>query len=68
MVSTTEYGAPRRTPLEAWVFARAGVRDAAGLRAYQLSALRATVDRARRASRFYAERLAGVEPGELEVP
>ena len=56
---------PRRTPLEPWVFARAGASDLDGLRAYQLGALRTTVERARGLSRFYAGRLAGVEPGEL---
>lgn len=55
---------PRRTPLEPWVFARAGARDIDGLRAHQLDALRATIERARRLSPFYAERLAAVGPGE----
>jgi phenylacetate-coenzyme A ligase PaaK-like adenylate-forming protein len=55
---------PRRTPLEPWVFARAGAADLDGLRAHQLDALRATVDRARRLSPFSAERLATVPPGE----
>ena len=57
--------APRRTPLEPWVFSRAGAVDLDGLRAHQFEALRATVDRARRLSPFYAERLAGAGPGEL---
>jgi len=63
--ATSPAATPRRTPLEGWVFARAGAHDLEGLRAYQLDALRATVDRARRLSPFYAERLAGSEPGDL---
>jgi phenylacetate-CoA ligase len=58
-------GGPPRTPLEAWVLTRAGAADIDELRAYQLEALRATVARARRLSRFYERRLAGVEPGDL---
>ena len=58
-------GSPRRTPLEAWVFARAGADDLDGLRAHQLDALRASLDRARRLSPFYAERLVDLRPGEL---
>jgi phenylacetate-CoA ligase len=56
--------APRRTPLEKWVFARAGARDLDELRAHQLTALRSTVERARRLSPFYAARLRDIEPGE----
>ena len=37
---------------------RAGAVDLDGLRAHQFEALRETVDRARRLSPFYAERLA----------
>jgi phenylacetate-CoA ligase len=48
------------------VFARAGAYDVAGLRVWQLEALRATLDRARRLSPFYAGRLAAVGPGEPE--
>jgi phenylacetate-coenzyme A ligase PaaK-like adenylate-forming protein len=55
---------PRRTPLEPWVFARAGAADLEGLHLRQLEMLRATVERARRLSAFYAERLAAVPPGE----
>ena len=65
-MSASDHGAPQRTPLEPWVFKRAAVRDADGLRAHQLDALRATVDRARRLSPFYAARLARIEPGELK--
>ncbi len=36
---------PRCTPLEPWVLARAGAFDIAGLRRYQLRALRETVAR-----------------------
>ncbi len=54
-----------RTPLEPWVLRRAGASDMEGLRRYQLAALRETVARARARSRFYAGRLAAVEPGDI---
>lgn len=56
---------PRRTPLEPWIMRRAGVADVAGLRRHQARALRDVVARARAHSRFYGERLAGVEPGDI---
>jgi len=55
----------RRTPLESWVFARAGASDREGLRRHQLRALRETVARARERSEFYADRLAAVRPGDI---
>ena len=57
--------APRRTPLEPWVFARAGASGPDGLRRHQLRALRETVARARERSDFYAARLAAVGPGDI---
>lgn len=62
---TSGISAPRRTPLEAWVSARAGVSDAASLRRYQLHALRDTIARAQRHSAFYAATLGSVDPASL---
>ena len=56
---------PRRTPLEPWVLSRAGASDLAGLRRFQLGALRKTVARVKALSPFYATRLDGLEPGDL---
>jgi len=57
--------APKRTPLEAWVSARTGATDSAGLMRYQLRALCATVARAQRRSEFYAATLEGVDAAAL---
>jgi len=64
-VKASPAAGPRRTPLEPWVLARAGASDLAGLRRYQLRALRETVARAKTRSPFYATHLDGLEPGDI---
>ena len=65
-MTQTPVGRPHRTPLEPWVFERAGARDVEELRAHQLRALCATVARVRARSPFYSELLRDVQPGDLE--
>ena len=67
-VAAETVASPRRTALERWVLARAGVAEVSALPERQLEALRATVSRAQRLSPFYRERLSGVEAAELRSP
>ena len=49
------------TPLDDWICAKTGARDAESLRAYQLEKFRETVDYVNKNSRFYREHLANIE-------